>query len=405
MAKITVSITLTLLLAISVTAGRTKTALFVRNNGGPELKNKINTFNDRLAANLAGKGVAVMSWKDVIQKFREASYSEDQIFKDAKAVMAFGSDTAVDNKATTMDKSGDSRLRRQQIGRETSSTLIQENERQSALEQTMTADGPDGGTAAAAALRIAQMLGANYLIVASMGDVSREHRSFKGEGTSFKTSNEVDIFTMPMTARVLDGGNGAAVFGESITAADRIYQNGNLKIETNAVPDKLIETGTAKIAAAIAAAIENAGDDNSATVEFSVDCNVSGADILLDGAAIGSAPGDFSALPGPHQLKVEKQYFQPWERTVNIFPGQKLTVTLEFTTEGQAKFKDLAAFNQSQELEKDERLAEVDIAKQQSDADADAKEKVSSGQEQMMKQSYIRDDGFAQQLEWIIHGK
>lgn len=361
-----------------------KTAIFVRNCGGQELRDKIDTFNDRLSARLSEKGFSTMDWKDVIQKFKESSETEDQIFKNVKTFMAVSTTTATNQSLTgvaTADRKPD--------------------------ETVLIAQGRDGGVAQASSLRIAQMIDANYIIVASMGQLGHEKRTFKGEGTIYQTNNTADIYTLPLTIRVLDGSTGQSLYGDTLTASYRVAQNASLEIKQDNIADNLIDIGTAKLAENISGKVErirNAAVKGGATAEFGIECNVTGATVELDGAAIGSPPGRFIVKPGLHQLRVSREYFQTWERTVNIFPNQNLNVSLELSESGLAKYKDITAFKQAQELEKLTRVAKVDIAREQSKADADVKEKVSSGREVFLKNSYIRSDGFAQQLTRVIHG-
>ncbi len=361
-----------------------KTAIFVRNSGGRELRDKIDTFNDRLSARLTEKGFSTMDWKDVIQKFRESSETEDQIFKDVKTFMAVSTTTESNQSLTKM------------------ATKDREQ-----LDTVLVAQGKDGGTAQASSLRIAQMINADYIVVASMGQIGHEKRTFKGEGTIYQTNNTADIYTLPLTIRVLDGNTGQSIYGDTMTASYRVLQNASLEIKQDNIADNLIDICTAKLADNISGKVErirDAGLKVATAAEFSIDCNVNGVTVELDGAAIGSAPGKFIVRPGLHQLRVSREYFQTWEKTVNIFMNQKLNISLELSESGQAKYKDITAFKQAQELEKLKTVARVDIAREQSKADADVKEKVSSGQEVFLKNSYIRSDGFAQQLTRVIHG-
>ncbi len=359
-------------------------AIFVRNNGGKDLNSEIDTFNDMLSSRLTDKGFSVMNWADIVQKFRESNDTEANIYKTAESFM---------NSVTTT-KTNDT------------STSFKEKTKLPEPQNSMTEETKDGGITNSSALRISQMLDAKYLIVATMGHVGHEKRVFKGEGTMYKTNNESDIYTLPLTVKVLDGTSGQSIYGDTFIASTRVFQNASIEILMNNIVDKLLDSGTAVLADNIAKKVEQirTAIKSNVPVQFSIDCNVVGATAVLDGAAIGTPPGTFTAKPGLHQLRITREYFEPWEQTVNIYPDQKLTVSLEFTTEGQAKYKDLAAFNQAQELEKAKTYAKIDIAKQQSQADADAKEKVSSGREAFLKNSYIRSDGFAQQLQKIIHG-
>lgn len=361
-----------------------KTAVFVRNNGGKDLRDKIDTFNDRLSARLTEKGFSTMDWKDVIQKFKESSETEDQIFKDVRTFMAV-STTTPSNQSLTGVATADRKPE----------------------ETVLIAQGKEGGVAQASSLRIAQMIDADYIIVASMGQLGHEKRTFKGEGTIYQTNNTADIYTLPLTIKVLDGNTGQSIYGDTLTASYRVTQNASLEIKQDNMADNLIDIGTAKLADNISSKVErirNAAKAAAATADFTIECNVNGSTVELDGAAIGSPPGQFRVRPGLHQLRVSREYFQTWERTVNIFPNQKLNISLELSESGLAKYKDITAFKQAQELEKLEKVARVDIAREQSKADADVKEKVSSGREVFLKNSYIRSDGFAQQLTRVIHG-
>ena len=63
-----------------------------------------------------------------------------------------------------------------------------------------------------------------------------------------------------------------------------------------------------------------------------------GAAVELDGAVIGSAPGEFMVAPGLHQLKVTRECMRPYAATVNIQDGTSLKVALEMSDEGLAKW-------------------------------------------------------------------
>lgn len=65
---------------------------------------------------------------------------------------------------------------------------------------------------------------------------------------------------------------------------------------------------------------------------------VGGATIAIDGAVIGSAPGDFQIAKGLHSIKIEREWMKPYEATVNISEGFTLEVALEFSEAGVAKW-------------------------------------------------------------------
>jgi hypothetical protein len=66
--------------------------------------------------------------------------------------------------------------------------------------------------------------------------------------------------------------------------------------------------------------------------------------VELDGVALGSAPGDFKALPGLHKIRLTREGFDDWERTINIYDGQTLRVAMQMSADGYAKWKDTTDF-------------------------------------------------------------
>ena len=65
---------------------------------------------------------------------------------------------------------------------------------------------------------------------------------------------------------------------------------------------------------------------------------VGGATVELDGAVIGSCPGEFRAAPGLHQIKISRQWMQDYTATVNIVEGLQLDVAMELSEQGLAKW-------------------------------------------------------------------
>jgi hypothetical protein len=66
--------------------------------------------------------------------------------------------------------------------------------------------------------------------------------------------------------------------------------------------------------------------------------------VELDGVALGSAPGNFQGRPGLHKIRLSREGFDAWERTINIYDGQKLRVALQLSDAGYARWADTTAF-------------------------------------------------------------
>ena len=55
--------------------------------------------------------------------------------------------------------------------------------------------------------------------------------------------------------------------------------------------------------------------------EISVESNVPGADIEIDGAFVGNTPSTVSVAPGSHQIAVKKKGFTDWTKTLKVTSG------------------------------------------------------------------------------------
>jgi len=148
---------------------------------------------------------------------------------------------------------------------------------------------------------------------------------------------------------------------------------------------RLLAVAADKIAAGLqgnAKRIRQAELCQAELARFTVNCEVEGTTVELDGAALGTAPGVFLAKPGLHQMRVTRQWFEPWERTVNIHDGQVLNIALEMSPAGIAQYKDLEGFKLARQ-----------IATDQSDADAYVKRTIAEGEAEKRKNSYMKFEG------------
>ena len=66
--------------------------------------------------------------------------------------------------------------------------------------------------------------------------------------------------------------------------------------------------------------------------------------VEIDGVTVGSAPGKISLRPGLSKLRLTREGYQTWERTINAREGQTLTVAMQMSPEGLARWEELTAF-------------------------------------------------------------
>ena len=85
----------------------------------------------------------------------------------------------------------------------------------------------------ASALRIAQMVGADCLVVASITSVGSETRKFIGKNTSYGVNIENKVYNMRMSLLILDRGRGGTFYGKTVTATKVVPQNGDFRDRHN----------------------------------------------------------------------------------------------------------------------------------------------------------------------------
>lgn len=336
-----------------------RAAIFVQNNAGTDLNESISMFRDLLSARLTDKGFSVLDSHDVIARFQE--------FK--------GQDEGLAGLVSEASK------------------LVQFVKTEAPVDQVLTG---------ASALRIAQMLDANYLIVATLSSLGEERKSFNGAGSLYKSSNEVVIRTLRSSIRVLEGNQGGSVYGDTVTVQKRLGGVDRLSIVTSDANNQLIDDAAATIAENISKKLNKIRDakvDTLSMAELTLTSNVEGATVEIDGAVFGTIPGSFAVRPGLHQIAVSKEWYSTWRKTINVVPNQVINVALERTREGEARHAESLRVKREDELIRDKSKAEIAIAKEQSEADAYAKKKVADGESELRKNSHTKIEGPVEHLE------
>ena len=284
-----------------------KIAIFVKNQSRVVgMDDEVDGVRDRIAAELAGAGLVVVDKAEVVDGFNRF-------------------------KVTTAE------------------------ERAGLVEGVFT-----GGST----LRVAQMLGVDYVMLVSILNASHTTRT-----TGDKA---VTIFTLRMSVKVNEASQGSSVYGSNWSNKIPVpgqYTSGADELNYyNELFDQWAATTGAEISEKQAAWCRVDAAETS-LVEFSVTTTiddliqglesgvrasnelldemrrvVGGVVVELDGAAVGSTPGKFKATPGLHQLKVSRQWMRPWQQTVNIQPGAVFNVALELSEAGLRRYQALEGF-------------------------------------------------------------
>ena len=305
-----------------------KTALFVQNRAGAPLEAQLDAFNDLVGSRLTDAGFEVIRPQDALDRFAESRSAEE------------------------------SHILRQSV--ETLQTAKSEG----------TVDGP---SREAAALRVAQAMGADYLVFASLVSLGENQVNI----TAYELVRQQTVTTLRMALRVLEGVRGAQIYGDTIAVNEKIAQNANLQVQAGDLVNTLLDRGAAELAARVGQSVAKiaAPPAEAAWVAVTVTTAAAGAAVEVDGIVVGTAPGQIRVRTGVHQVRVTREGYATWEKSVAFHDGQTLDIPMELSGTGLARKGELEA---------------QAIAREQSAADAQATVLAASN-------SYIRLEGMPAQ--------
>ena len=341
MKRVWIGILLGVVVGVSAAQAGPRAALFLQNRAGANLEGHLDAFNELVSTRLTDAGFEVIRSQDVMDRFAES--------RDAQS---------------------------QQVLRQVVEVL-----------QTVKSEGSaDEPTQAASALRLAQMMNADYLVFASLVSMGENTTSIQAYGQTQQQA----VTTLRMALRVLEGGDGAQLYGDIIAVSEKIAQNANIQVQAGDQVNSLLDRGAVELAGRVQgsmAKIEAAKPAPKALANVTVTTTAEGATVEVDGVAVGSAPGAFQLRPGVHRMRVAKEGYATWEKSVNVVDGQTFNIAMELSAEGLARKGEL------------EEQARIDaISREQSAADAQAKTTLAGGEASQASNSYIRLEGMPQSL-------
>ena len=240
----------------------------------------------------------------------------------------------------------------------------------------------------ASVLRLAQMLGANYIIMASINSFGTEKQTIE----VYDVKKVSVITSLRVSYKILDGVQGGTLGGDTIKVSSTKVFTENSRIESTVILDDLLDEAAVKIAESAGRKVIQPIDVSSGLAEFTVACGmqdlaqvpvsvpdvqltanntvVIGKDripvlalnvmVELDGAGIGSTPAAFKAAPGLHKLRLRRDGFKDFEGTITIYQGQTFNVALQMTDAGYQRWKDNTQFLNSIENNKKLTAAEAE---------------------------------------------
>lgn len=315
-----------------------KIAIIVQNRAGARLNDKVPVLEDMLSSRVAGNGLAVISRGDVTDALK--TYSSN------------------DGAAQVSDDSGTTKL----------DQMLSDN---------------------TSALRLAQNLGADFILVPSIATYGTEKINYSGNGVSTLNIKH----TLRLSYKIVEAGEGGAVKGGMVSSTKTIRQSAGLQTDDGDLINELLDDAAQQVAELISKDAKRLPVEvrKAAMVRFSVQCTMSDprqqpilvsalgvtADnrivatnqpvavqpmdvtVELDGVALGSAPGQFQGRPGLHKIRLSREGFEPWERTINVYDGQVLRVALQLTDAAYNRWAETTAFLAS--LDNDRKLTDAEV--------------------------------------------
>ncbi len=303
-----------------------KAAVFVANRAGADYNAKISSLEDYVTARVTDLGVGVISRETVA-----------------------GATAKLDNAANS-----------------------------NALDAALAQDS--------SALRLAQNLGADYLLQVTLSGYDTQVRAVDAYGV--KAVNEDR--TVRVTYKLLDGQTGVSLAADTVTVSKLVQQSPHAIEGRSDYLDGLLDQAAVKIAASLKSRIDagrvaapsaaaalvtvtlqteaadltipdiRIGLENTVAIsESKLKVSALSATVEVDGIAVGTAPGTLSVRPGLSKLRITRAGFKPYERTVNFTAGQSLTVALELNKEGFDRWRDSTAFLNS--LKNGAKLTDAEV--------------------------------------------
>ncbi|HEY2329453.1 MAG TPA: PEGA domain-containing protein [Verrucomicrobiae bacterium] len=344
-----------------------KVLIIVENRADAALNDKISVLEDLVSSRIAGKGFAVVS--------------RDVAINALKTYQTVG--VSATAKSSTEDKftSSPDHLTAK------SETIASDSAHLAATPETTKLDQALSDNSSA--LRLAQNLGVDFILIPSITGYGTEKKSYNGNG--IQTLNVTH--RLRVSYKIAEANEGGAVRGGAFVSEKTTRDTANLQTDSADTLNELLADAADQLADAITTSATSLPTEvaKAAMVNFSIACTMTdprqqpilmsavsvSADnkviatnqpivvqpmdvtVELDGVAIGSAPGEFKGRPGLHKLRLSREGFADWERTINIYNGQKLRVAMQMSEDGYAKWKDTTGFLSA--LDNNRKLTDAEV--------------------------------------------
>ena len=209
--------------------------------------------------------------------------------------------------------------------------------------------------------RVAQMLGCDYIAAATIVDARAMARNIGGQPAKNymlrmtlkimdATGASVDSVLLPAIQMPILGADGddpmgyyQMLFDKWVAQVTPVVAQKSSRWRKPAEGQGLVAFTVSTTIDRVIAALESQTKGVSGEQLQELSKVVGGATVELDGAILGSAPSQFAATPGLHQIKVSRAWMEPFTGTINVQPGAVFEIALEMSAEGIEKWGSVEA--------------------------------------------------------------
>lgn len=209
--------------------------------------------------------------------------------------------------------------------------------------------------------RVAQMLGCDYIAAATIVDARAMARNIGGQPAKNymlrmtlkimdATGASVDSVLLPAIQMPILGADGddpmgyyQMLFDKWVAQVTPVVAQKSSRWRKPAEGQGLVAFTVSTTIDRVIAALESQTKGVSGEQLQELRKVVGGAMVELDGAILGSAPSQFAATPGLHQIKVSRAWMEPFTGTINVQPGAVFEIALEMSAEGIEKWGSVEA--------------------------------------------------------------
>ena len=205
------------------------------------------------------------------------------------------------------------------------------------VNQNRTAQGE--AMPEASALGLAHMLGADGVITASILEFTGEDIGVPAIAHTLKVRLAVNL---------ADAATGETVCGVQDVAVSRNVTVEKLKADTATEYERLLHEAVAKCSSELLSKYKTCKwepiEVNMANVSFA--CNIQGADVMIDGVSMGTAPVQVCVPEGVHNVKVEHPFCDQFNKKSQLSDGQTFNVNLQLDATGRECFRNEQLFKE-----------------------------------------------------------